>query len=54
MTDKLDKLHEEGERLLKLRRTLQAREGRPEYKDSVEEIKKQIARLENRPTGQDQ
>lgn len=48
-----DKLHQEGERLLKLRTTLRAREGKPEYADSVEEIKKQIARIESRPVGYD-
>jgi len=53
MTDKLEQLDARGARLLKLRSMLAAREGRDEYKENVEEIKREIARLENRPTNHD-
>ncbi len=53
MTDKLQELDARGTRLLKLRNMLAAREGRDEYKENVVEIKREIARLENRPMGYD-
>ena len=42
----LDDIHAVGERLLKLRAKLAAREGKAEYKDNVDALKAEIARIE--------
>lgn len=42
-----EQIHQNGVRLLALRQKLRAREGKPEYRKNCEDLRKQIAALEN-------
>lgn len=42
----VERIQQAGERLVKLRAMLRAREGRPGYDRNVEDIKAEISRLE--------